>query len=353
MHLRNTANFLIASIAIVVILTFGQNLIVPFVFAVLLWFIVRELKELLNKVKFVRERFPSWTKTLITSIFILFILGIISQIISTNIQTLAKSYDKYEKNVDLLIQNANGILDIDLMEFLTNHIGNFNFGGLLSSIFASLAEILGNTFIILIYFLFIFLEESHFETKLRKVFSKNNRYHKVSEILERIERSIAKYFGLKTVVSLITGILSYIVLFFIGIDSPAFWAFLIFILNFIPTIGSLIATVFPAIFCLLQFGEFGPGILVLILVGAVQVLVGNVLEPRLMGNSMNVSALVTILALSFWGALWGVTGMILSIPITVIMIIVLSQFPSTQPIAIMLSDKGELETLNINNPDPK
>ncbi|MEQ8337258.1 MAG: AI-2E family transporter [Cyclobacteriaceae bacterium] len=344
MNLRNTAYFFIVSISIVVVLTFGQDLIVPFVFAVLLWFIVRELKGLLDRVRFVRDKFPSWAKTLITSLFILITLGAISRVITMSIQTLARSYDKYEKNVDGLIDEINTILNIDLMEFLATHVGNFNFGGLLSSIFTSLADILGNTFIILIYFLFVFLEETHFETKLKKVLAGKEQYEKVSDILDRIEFSVAKYLGLKTLVSLITGVLSYFVLLLIGIDSPAFWAFLIFLLNFIPTIGSLIATLFPAIFCLLQFGEFGPGVLVLVLVGAIQVLVGNVLEPKLMGNSMNVSALVTILALSFWGALWGVTGMILSIPITVIMIIVFSQFPATVPIAIMLSEKGELKT---------
>ena len=344
MSLRNTAYFFIVSISIVVVLTFGQDLIVPFVFAVLLWFIVRELKGLLDRIRFVRDKFPSWAKTLITSLFILITLGATSRVITMSIQTLARSYDKYEKNVDGLIDEINNILNIDLMEFLATHVGNFNFGGLLSSIFTSLADILGNTFIILIYFLFVFLEETHFETKLKKVLAGKEQYEKVSEILDRIEYSVATYLGLKTLVSLITGVLSYFILLLIGIDSPAFWAFLIFLLNFIPTIGSLIATLFPAIFCLLQFGEFGQGVLVLVLVGAIQVLVGNVLEPKLMGNSMNVSALVTILALSFWGALWGVTGMILSIPITVIMIIVFSQFPATAPIAIMLSEKGELKT---------
>lgn len=344
MNLRNTAYFFITSISIVVTLSFGQNLMVPFVFAVLLWFIVRELKALLNRIPFVAKRFPSWLKTLITSVIILGTLGAISRIITSSIQKLAASYDKYEKNVDLLISKANQLLSVDLMDFLNTHAGDLNFGGILSSIFSSVADLLGSTFIILIYFIFIFLEESNFGPKLKKIFAKEQQFKSVSEVLGRVEKAIAKYLGLKAFISLITGILSYVVLLIIGIDSPAFWAFLIFLLNFIPTIGSLVATVFPSIFCLLQFGEFGPGVLVLVLVGSVQVLVGNVLEPRLMGNSMNVSALVTILALSFWGAIWGVTGMILSIPITVIMIIVFSQFPATQAIAIMLSEKGEIET---------
>lgn len=241
-----------------------------------------------------------------------------------------------------LVTKANETLNIDIQEFLESHTSDLNFGAILSSIFNSVTDILGNAFMIILYGLFIFLEESSFQRKLKNVFTDKERFEWVSGILDSMERSIAKYLGLKTLVSLITGILSYLVLLIIGIDSPVFWAFLIFILNFIPTIGSLIATTFPAFFCLLQFGEFGPGVLVLVFVGAVQLIVGNVIEPKLMGNSMNLSALVTIIALSFWGAVWGVTGMILSIPITVIMVIIFSQFPSTRPVAIMLSDKGEV-----------
>ena len=143
-------------------------------------------------------------------------------------------------------------------------------------------------------------------------------------------------------VSFLTGFLSYIALAIIGIDAPLFWALLIFLLNFIPTIGSLIATIFPMIFCLLQFGELSQGIMVLIFVGAIQILVGNIIEPKVMGNSMNISPLVTILSLSFWGAVWGITGMILSVPITVILIIIFAQFNSTKRAAILLSEKGKV-----------
>ena len=125
-----------------------------------------------------------------------------------------------------------------------------------------------------------------------------------------------------------------------------FWAFLIFLLNFIPTIGSLIATIFPAAYSLLQFGEFSPALLVLVIVGTIQLVVGNIVEPRVMGSSMNISPLVTILALTFWGMIWGITGMILSIPIMVVLVIIFSQFESTRPIAILLSEKGEIENIS-------
>jgi predicted PurR-regulated permease PerM len=342
-NMKNIAYFFISAIAIVVVLSFGQTLLIPFVFALLLWFAARKIKSFMDRVGFIKNKFPGWAKNLLTSIIIITVFFYASKVISSSINSLARSYRKYEANVDLLIIKVNEALNINLIELLRGHIGTFDFGMILSTVFMSVTDLFGSTFMIILYTLFIFLEETYFQTKLKTVFSENNHYEKVSNILERVERSVAKYLGLKTLLSFITGALSYVVLLLIGIDSPVFWAFLIFLLNFIPTIGSLVATVFPAVFSLLQFGEFMPGLMVLLFVGMVQILVGNILEPKLMGSSMNLSPLMTIIALSFWGAIWGVTGMILSVPITVIMVIIFSQIPSTRPVAIMLSEKGVIE----------
>lgn len=342
MSLKNVAYFFITAIAIVVTLIFGKSLLIPFVFAFLLWFVMAKIRLLLDKISFVKAKFPSWIKSLLASVLLLSVLTFASGVITANINALARSYKKYEANLDILIIQANEALNLDIMQTIKDHSGDFDFGAALSAIFNSLTDILSNAFMILLYALFIFLEQTYFRTKLKNLFPEPERFEKVSGILEKVDSSISKYLGLKTLVSFLTGGLSYIALLIIGIDSPIFWAFLIFILNFIPTIGSLIATLFPAAFCLLQYGEFGPGVLVLIFVGLIQVIIGNIVEPKLMGSSMNISSLVTIVALSFWGAIWGVTGMILSVPITVIMIIIFSQFPSTRPIAIALSEKGEI-----------
>lgn len=340
--MRSTAYFFITVIAIVITLIYGRSLIIPFIFALLLWFLVRKIRHLINKSSFIKNKIPAWIKNITISALMIAILGFVSKILVININNLAQSYPAYESNVDLVIGQLNDLLSINLIEMVKDHIGDFNFGSILKEIFNSFTYLLGNAFLIIIYALFIFLEETNFNKKLKVVFSKNDQYTEVSEILEKVETSITDYIGLKTLLSIITGVLSYIALLFIGIDSPAFWAFLIFILNYIPTIGSLIATLFPAMFCLLQFGELTTCFMVLIFVGAIQVLVGNLLEPKMMGNSLNVSSFVAIFALSFWGALWGVTGMILSIPITVIMVIIFSHFPKTKGIAIMLSDKGRV-----------
>jgi predicted PurR-regulated permease PerM len=161
-------------------------------------------------------------------------------------------------------------------------------------------------------------------------------------MLDHIDQSISRYISLKTLISLITAVASYVALLLIGVDFPLFWAAVIFLLNFIPTIGSLIATLFPALMALLQFAAFGPFILVLMVVGTIQVLVGNVLEPKLMGSSLNISSLVVLISLAFWGTIWGIVGMILSVPITVMLIIIFSRFDTTRSAAIWLSGNGEV-----------
>ena len=341
--MKNTAYFLITAIAIVVILSYGQNLIIPFIFALVLWFLVRKIRHSLDRIKFIKKHLPYWFKNLITSILIISILGLTSRLLLSNINSLADSYTKYEENVDVMVHKINVLLEINLVDYLKSHAGDFNFGTILKHIFQALTDLLSNAFIILIYALFIFLEETYFSKKLKAALNQKKQYDQFSSILEQIEQSITNYIGLKTLVSFITGFASYIALLIIGIDAPLFWAFLIFLLNYIPTIGSLIGTLFPALFCLLQFGEFTPCLIVLGIVGTIQILVGNLLEPKLMGNSLNISSFIAIFALSFWGAIWGVTGMILSIPITVILVIIFSHFDNTKPIAIMLSEKGELK----------
>ncbi len=340
--MKSTAYFFITTIAIVITLIYGQNLLQPFIFALLLWFIVRKIRYGLNKVKFIEKYFPSWLKSLIPSIILISIFTFISKLLMANINSLAQSYPTYEQNVEMMITQLNDILQINLVDLFKSNAGDLDFGTILKKIFKSLSDLLSNAFIILIYALFIFLEEANFHNKLKAVFKDKNQFNELNSVLNEIEKSITSYIGLKTFVSFITGLASYIALLFIGIDAPLFWAFLIFLLNYIPTIGSLIGTLFPAIFCLLQFGDFNSGLWVLGIVGGIQVIVGNLLEPKLMGNTLNISSFVAIFALSFWGALWGITGMLLSVPITVIMVIIFSHFKNTKAIAIMLSEKGNI-----------
>ena len=128
----------------------------------------------------------------------------------------------------------------------------------------------------------------------------------------------------------------------IGVDYPVFWGFIVFLFNYIPTIGSMLAVAFPAALALVQFDTSSEFFLVVLLLGGLQFLIGNVLEPKLMGSSLNISGIVIMLSLALWGAIWGVVGMVLCVPLTVVTMIICARFPAWRPIAVLLSADGNI-----------
>lgn len=340
MNFSKRIYFLLLVVIVVLLLVTAEKLLIPFVLAILIWFVIRVLKTLLFTIPFVRK-WPHWLMTAISSIILLSLLSLTITLITSNIQQLSSSIPRYEKNVTVVAEKINERFNIDLVKSMTEEIKNFNFSSILSSLFSALTSIFGNAFLILVYLVFILLEEPIFKRKLRAVYPDNEQHDHVHEVLKKIDSSINNYIAIKTITSLSTGVLSFFVLFYIGVDAPFFWAFIIFILNYIPNIGSLVATLFPTVFALLQFGDLTQPLLVLIIVGSIQLTIGSLIEPRIMGNTLNMSPLVVFLTLALWGTIWGVTGMLLSVPITVIIILILNEFPETRSIAALLSRRGD------------
>ncbi|WP_070136944.1 AI-2E family transporter [Crocinitomix algicola] len=342
MDLKRVAALFIILISIVFILIIGKNIFIPLILAILIWFLIKEIRQIGYKIPFIGAKIPKWLLNIISVIVLFVFLGFMVDVLVANIQDLKVNLPLYEKNLNAFNEQFSRKYHIDLQQYISDKAGNLNLTDHISSLLASFSELFGSTFMIALYLIFILLEESIFNKKILTL-SKNQAHRlELENTLNKIGNSISRYIALKTFVSILTGTFSYIVLLIIGVDSALFWAFLIFVLNFIPTIGSLIGTIFPALMALLQFGSINDAILVLVCVGTIQVIIGNIVEPKIMGNSLNVSALVVILALSLWGAIWGITGMVLSVPITVILVILFEQFDSTRKVAILLSEKGDL-----------
>jgi len=342
MKASRITNSLLIAFAVVLIFLYGKNLIQPFFVALIFWFLIKEIRDVLNKVKFINEKIPNTILNILGFAAIFAIIGAVAKILALNIQQLSAELPVYQKNITKVTQVINTNFNIDIISSLKEFLGEYEYTNLLSGLFKSLTDLFGDAFLIIIYTLFLLLEEPFFSKKIKAIYVKKEDLNEVNEVLAQIDKSIGRYLSLKTLISLLTGILSYIALIFIGIDAPLFWAFLIFLMNYIPTVGSLIATVFPAMFAMLQFGELMPGVWALVVVGAIQLVVGNFIDPKLTGSSLNVSPLVVLIGLAFWGAIWGIIGMILSVPITVMMIVIFSEFPSTRGIAILLSKDGSI-----------
>jgi predicted PurR-regulated permease PerM len=271
------------------------------------------------------------------------VLFILTQIILSSFNNIIKSHHDYDENLSHIIESINTHFTIDIQSYIQTQSNELNIGKIAETLFDAISNIVSSTLMILLFAIFIFIEEVHLNNKLKQIFSSSpTKFKRLNDTLYKIEWSVARYLGMKTLISLLTGLLSYLVFIFVDLNFAIFWAFLIFLLNFIPTIGSLLGTLFPAIFCLLQFGDFTTAFSVLFVVGVVQLIIGNFLEPKWLGNSMNISPLLSILSLVFWGLIWGTTGMVISVPITVVILIILSQFESTKSVAILLSEKGEI-----------
>ncbi|TVQ83683.1 MAG: AI-2E family transporter [Bacteroidetes bacterium] len=340
---KSLAGIFFVFMSTVYILIIGKSLIMPFVFAMILWLIVKQIRLVMNRIGFVKERIPEWVKNLISFLIILMALNFVVNIVISNFRILAITYEGYLKNFDILINRVNEAFNIDLLDSLKVYFQDFDFGSAAFSLLDYSSGLLGTVFMMLIYTIFIFIEESSFRKKLEKVFSDTQKFEDTYRLIEKVERSVSKYLVLKTLICLATGVLSYIVLLIIGVDFPVFWAFLIFLLNYIPVLGSYVATILPVLFSFLQFGDFTPGLLVLIFVGAIQVVIGNFVDPRVMGNSVNLSPLVIILSLAFWGAIWGIVGMFLSVPLMVIVVVAFSKMPRFRPFAILMTGNGEID----------
>lgn len=342
MKASRITNTLLIGFAVVVIFIYGKDLILPFVVALIFWFLIKEIRDVLNKIKFIDEKIPNIILNILGFAVIFAIIGGIAKILTVNIQELSKELPVYQKNITELTKSINTTFNIDLVTSIKEFFGEFQYTKLLSGLFNSITDLFGDAFLIIIYTLFLLLEEPFFSKKINAIYSRKDDQNDVDEILAKVNKSIGRYISIKTLVSILTGVASYIALLFLNVDAPIFWAFLIFILNYIPTVGSLIATTFPAIFAMLQFGELMPGVWVLIIVGAIQLVVGNYIDPKLTGDSLNVSPLIVILGLAFWGAIWGIIGMFLSVPITVMLIIILSEIPGTRAFAILLTKDGSI-----------
>jgi predicted PurR-regulated permease PerM len=188
-----------------------------------------------------------------------------------------------------------------------------------------------------IYLVFLVIEKERFPNRILLAFGPGRGGH-VLTVIASINLAIAQYLSVKTLVSLLAGVLSTIVLLLFGVDFAITWGLLIFLLNYIPYLGSLVATALPILLSFVQFDNLGVGVVVALLLIGIQQAIGNFLEPRMTGQRLDVSPLLILLALAFWGVVWGVVGMILSVPLLVSVKIVLDNIKETKPIAILISN---------------
>ena len=264
-------------------------------------------------------------------------IGIFSKVVTNSINSFRTNLPHYQSQLTLKAKPIEGTLatyGIDL-----NSIGaleEINPKSLLQyslKMLKSISDLLGNITTIILLVVFMLLEVELFKEKMNKIFDDEETHKKLDSVMEKI----SKYFIIKVKYSALTGVIIYIGLLLLGVDNAVLWAMLAFGLNFIPTIGSIIAAI-PAI--LITFVQFDMSIVfvVIALYLSVNIIVGSVLEPKAMGSGLGISTLVVFLSLLFWGYIFGMVGMFLSVPLTIVIKIILDENEKTKKLGILLSD---------------
>jgi len=342
MKVERTSHTLIVIALVLVFIIYSKVFLVPIILALVLWYLINAVNLLVRSVPFINSRIPNGLTLTISTILILLILFSAGSLIGQTINTMISAAPDYKVNLEQQIGRilkSVGYSEPINLKSITSELDINNYLRDLLNSFSSLAQ---KFLLILLYTFFLLIEQHTWPRKIAALRIEKDRKENIKKMVENINKSVRKYIGVKFAASIATGFLSYIVIRYAGLDFALFWAFLIFVFNFIPTIGSIVATLFPSLIALVQFDYLSPFFIVLIGVGVIQLIIGGVLEPKFYGDSLNISPLVIVLSLVLWGLLWGIVGMLLCVPITVILINVFAQFDKTRPVAVLLSQNGRV-----------
>ena len=211
-----------------------------------------------------------------------------------------------------------------------------------SSIGSSVARLATSMGMVLVYMLFMFIEQSTFHRKFAVLFPNRGQGKKARYIIHSIDENMKKYLFMKTLVSGITGLISFAWMYILDLEFAGIWAFAIFILSYIPTIGAILGCTMPILFAAISGATVNEIILLAMGLIGLQIVFGNIIEPKLTGKTLNLSTLAILINLVFWGLIWGVAGMFFSVPLLVATFIITAQFDSTRWIAILLSADGKI-----------
>ena len=336
MSINNINSILLTAVLLSVLLYYGKFILLPLTLALFIFVIIKSLsKKLIDSII---KLFKIKINDLVSffSIFFIFIIIIYSffKVLNSNLRNVIDNSSYYQNNLKNLI---NLFSDYKIEKFiqLNKVFNDVNFLEIFSRIINYFTELTGNFSLILIYIIFFMIEEKLLAEKIKFFFHKLT----TKNVLKKINNDIFKYFQIKTFTSFLTGIFTFLILYFFNSDLAPTFGIFAFFLNFIPFIGSLISIIIPTIFSLIQFFSFFESILILIMLTFSQILIGNFLETKMMGKTLNLSPIVMIIFLSIMGKVWGVAGMFLSVPILVFLLIIFSNLNSTKNLAILISEK--------------
>jgi AI-2 transport protein TqsA len=306
-RLRNAALALISLGVLLAGLVFGRGFLIPLAIAILLWNLLEALIERFARIRIGDYQLPWWFAALLGIAVVVLGLYIIQSILLGQIDAVGSAWPRYMSRLEAIIGDLTQWLGAEQSAKLKQAIMGIDLTRRIAGVVSSAQSFVVSFLLIIAYVGFLFVESAYMREKIAAMFPDKTRAREVNSVLTAVSESVRRYIWIKTVVSTLTAVASYGVLRALGVDFAATWALLIFLLNYIPNIGSIIAVSFPALVSLVQFDTLGPFVVLVLSLTAIQLVIGSVLEPMLMGHTLNMSPFAIILSLAFWGAIWALS----------------------------------------------
>lgn len=332
------AAWLVIVVLVTLIVKTLSFIFIPLSVAVLIFFAVGIPMEFLK-----RFGVPPWLRILLVVSFMLDGLYWVGVLLQANIMEFVRQLPIFKQKLSeyaAIELQSFGVTVEQGKDILDAFVGSVEgkkmepLGSFLHAAGGSFFQFIGNFVWVVLFLIFMLAERDGMEKRLKNAFG-NRRAERIIRVGGRISQSIEEYLGLKTLISLLAGVLTAIALWLFGVQFALLWGVLAFVLNFIPNIGALIATVPPVVMALFQSGSPGFSLLVASALVAIHLVVGNYLEPKIMGRGLNLSPLVILFALIFWGWMWGGVGMLLAVPIIAAVNIALEEYNPAMPLVTM------------------
>lgn len=327
------------------ILAAARHVILPVVIAIMLSYVLVGGAKALRRLPLL-GRAPAWISYMIALAIFGGALTTISLVAVSNLRDIARTELAYEENFLRILGQIGatfGLQDMPTWEGLRAIAEQqLDLPALSVALLASIASVGGYTVLISTYVVFMVIERMPLSRKIELVLPNLPERGAAIAIFRRINEQVVSYLSTKTLINIIIGGLSWVLMWLMGIDNAVFWAFLIALFNYIPYVGSLIAVAVVVLYTALVTGNLQTTLLSVVLLTVAQVYVGNWLEPRVMSRTFNLSPLTVLLALVLWSTVWGLPGAIIAVPMTSILMIALAAFDTTRPVAILASRDGSI-----------
>lgn len=335
-------------------LKMAASVILPFVIAVLLAFVMFPLLNWLDKFKI--PRFISILLIVIIMAAIFYSFGVVIYTTGTNITSL---YPKYEERITMIYKQAAGFFELPFDEtqsFWDNIWGQLGIRtwvrGFAFSFSKILLSFLTNAALVIIFMVFVLLEASYFKEKIGIAFE--GRSDQINKMGKDLMDQVTRYLTAKFFISLVFSIVIAVGLLLIGVEFAVLWGILSFVLNFIPNFGSIVGGFIIGVFSLVQFWpEPVPVIITVVFILTANMILGNILDPKIVGDQVGLSTLVVLVSLVLWGYIWGFAGMVLAVPLTSIIKIVCENIPILEPVSILLGSRKAVKVKKAKQETPE